>query len=334
MQPSLYEILGSTEVFSRVADNRFFVEYVPNSTQHLFGRTGDGSPCLLVATRGDEIAPPIELAGIRAIFGMECEVASRDGATTEHAYSVITCTNLDDTVQRYFAHVCETIVKIVGERPQMSTIRSAVEHLVDLFQKMREPSTTSAQGLFAELFVISVSAKPEISLAAWHDEHDERFDFAIGKVRLEVKSTASARRVHYFARTQCEPPIGALGVLASLFVQSSGGGTSLLEIIRDIETHLVDNEALTRKLHTNVAYALGETMPQLLGRRFDRDLAKSSLRLFDLSEIPAVRGPIPPEVNDIRFNTDLSQTPELNVADVAESVSADVHPLLPRWLTP
>ena len=329
---SLSDILASTEVQTFSTPNRFYVEYVPGSVHHLFGRTGDGSPCLLIASLGDEIELPIELAGIRATFGMECEVASREGTTSNQTFSVITCTNVDETIQGYFAHICESVVNIVGESPQMAEVRSAVEHLVDLFQKLGEPSSMSAQGLFAELFIISVSTDPEISVAAWHDEHDERFDFAIGKVRLEVKSTASGRRVHYFTHMQCVPPEGTLGILASLFVQSSGGGTSLLDIIRDIETRLATNEALTRKLHTNVAQALGDTMPRLLNQKFDVELAKSSLRIFDLNEIPAVRGSLPPEVSEIRFRSDLSQMPELNVVDISTSVT-EVYPLLPDWFT-
>ena len=190
----------------------------------------------------------------------------------------------------------------------------------------------SAQGLFAELFVISASTDPEISVATWHDEHDERFDFAIGKARLEVKSTASDRRVHHFTQTQCIPPECTLGILASLFIQNSGGGNSLLEIIRDIETRLAANETLTRKLHTSVAQALGDAMPRLMGQKFDADLAKSSLKIFDLNEIPAIRGPLPPEVSDIRFRSDLSQTPELNVAGISVSAT-EVYSLLPKWLT-
>ena len=329
---SLSDILTSTETQSYGTPNRFYVEYVPDSAHHLFGRTADGSPCLLIASHGDEIEPPIELAGIRATFGMECVVASREGTISDHTYSVITCTNVDETIQGYFAHICETVVKIVGESPQMAAVRASVEHLVDLFQKLGQPSTASAQGLFAELFVISVSADPEISVAAWHDEHDERFDFAIGKVRLEVKSSASGRRIHHFRQMQCAPPAGTFGMLASLFVQSSGGGISLLEVIRDIEMRLTANEPLTRKLHTNVAQALGDTMPQLLNRKFDADLAKSSLRIFDLNEIPAIRGPQAPEVSDIRFRSDLSQMRGLNVSGPLTAVP-EIYSLLPKWLT-
>ena len=116
------------------------------------------------------------------------------------------------------------------------------------------------------------------------------------------------------------PPEGTLGILISLFVERSGGGLSLAELIERIEGQMGGDANLILRLHATVADTLGEATTVAMSMRFDEHLAQSSFRIFDLSRIPAVRHDIPPEVSQVHFRADISAiNPEREAALVSRS---------------
>jgi hypothetical protein len=124
------------------------------------------------------------------------------------------------------------------------------------------------------------------------------------------------------------PPAGATGILISLFVETSGGGLSLLELMQRIERRLDADPDLMMKLQETVAEALGATAAAALPMRFDERLAQTSLQIYELLAVPAIRTAIPTEVSQVRFRSDLSQTPPASAtALVAQCAS-------PRMLLP
>ena len=207
----------------------------------------------------------------------------------------------------------------------------AVRRLVDLFQRLERPSSRSVTGLFGELYAIHASTSPATAVDAWHSAIDDRFDFSIGDVRLEVKASSTRQRAHSFSLEQCTPPPATLGILLSLFVETSGGGLSLLELVERIERHLDGNLDLILKLQETVAEGLGATAATALSMRFDEDLARSSLQVYELIAIPAVRDGVPSEVSQVRFRSDISRTP---IADVAALIAQhqQARALLPNRL--
>jgi hypothetical protein len=70
--------------------------------------------------------------------------------------------------------------------------------------------------------------------------------------------------------------------------------------------YAVSRPKLMVKLHSVLADTLGAALLEALGQRFDEQLALSSLAFYDLSTIPAVRGPLPPQVTAVRFRSELA----------------------------
>lgn len=297
---------------------RYHVRPIPNTTAHYFGRDNGGLPCLLLASRDTSAKAPVRLAGIEVRFAIPCRIALSDGLEATETLTTVICTSQDPVVQNYFAHVCETIVRIVGARPTLQQVIEAVRRLVDLFQRLARPSSRSITGLFGELIAIHVSKSPATAVQAWRSTIDDRFDFSIGDIRLEVKASSTRQRAHSFSLEQCEPPPATLGVLISLFVETSGGGLSLLELVERIEGQLDGDVDLILKLQETVAEGLGATAATALPMRFDEDLARSSLQVYELEAIPAIRNGVPGEVSQVRFRSDISRTP---VADVAALIA-------------
>ena len=238
---------------------RYHVRRIPTTPSHFFGRDGHGFPCLLLATSDEYPKAPMLLEEVEVRFAVPCRIVLSAHEDTQETLTTVCCTSRNRVLQDYFAHTCEAIVHIVGPTPSLERVVDAVRRLVDLFQRLSLPSSRSVAGLFAELYVIYASRSPRTAVEAWHSKIDERFDFAIGDVRLEVKASRTRQRAHNFSLEQCEPPVATRGILVSVFVETSGGGLSLVELLGGIERKVEGDIDLVLKLREMVAGTLGST---------------------------------------------------------------------------
>ena len=328
MTIDLAGILQSTARPNLEENSRYYVKRISGASAHFFGWSGEGLPVLLLAAEGTLIKEPLRLAGLEVQYSIPCDIMVSETENSTDTLTTIKCNSTIPAIQTYFVRASETIVRIVGGNPDIQQVSDAVDNLVEIFQRLSRPSTRSARGVFAELLVIHLSTSPHTAIRAWHSAAEDRFDFSIGDVRLEVKSAASRQRVHNFSFEQCVPPSGTVGVLASLFVEGSGGGLTLLELVQRIEAQLSGNEELMLKLHETVAECLGSDTADSLALRFDEELATSSYQVYTLEDIPAIRECVPGEVSNIHFRSDISRTTEADVGHLA-SQSAYARALLP-----
>jgi hypothetical protein len=95
----------------------------------------------------------------------------------------------------------------------------------------------------------------------------------------------------------------------SVFIESSGGGQSLAELLTEIEQKMPGQHDSIMRLHTVVAATLGRSLTEALSERFDRQAADQSIQYYDLSAIPAIRGQLPTGVSQVRFRVNLEHTP-------------------------
>lgn len=327
---SLSELLASIEPLAVGADGGAFrVRSIPGFERHYVGRSDAGQPCLLLGSEGGAFQAPVRLALLEARFGNLHRIHPVDGGEREELLSVITCTSHDAQAQAYFLHVCETILRIVGPNPSLHSIVQVVQRLIEIFRRLSRPASRSLNGLVGELFLIAASRDVSASVAAWRSTDIDRFDFSTGTVRLDVKASAERLRIHHLSAEQCQPPAGTVGLLASLFIESSGGGQSLRELVVVIEAALAGNDYLILKVQETIAETLGEALPTGMGARFDDRLALASLRFYDLATVPAIRDGVPPEVSGVHFRSDLSRTDQLCETDV-QTMSETALQFLPR----
>lgn len=319
MPQSLSHILETIPASPQTPDSqaiRYHVRPIPSAAGHYFGRTSNGVPCMLLASRDRVARAPVRLAAIEVSFAVPCWIAIPGDAERMETLTAVSCTSGDPELQRYFTHVCETILRIVGPNPTLRDIIEAVRRLVDLFQKLSRPPRRPVTGLFGELLAIHSATSPSAAVQAWRSTVDDRFDFSIDDLRLEVKASSTRQRAHSFSLEQCTPPSGTTGILISLFVESTGGGLSLLDLMQRIEQQLGGDSDLVMKLQETAADALGASAAAALQMRFDDRLARTSLQIYDLLVVPALRTGIPPEVSQVRFRSDLSQVPAASIANL------------------
>ncbi len=309
------------------ASGSFHVLRLPGSASYYAGRDSAGAATLLIAASGTGRTVPLRLAGIEARFGMACRVAEPGGSERTEALTAVVCLSRDPGVEEYFGRVVDLLVGVLGPIPTVSAVAASINELVELFQKLRRPPRKPIMGLVGELLIIACAADAAAAVAAWRGDSDERYDFAVADLRVESKASSSRVRAHFISADQADPPAGVVGLLVSAFVEQTGGGASLKELLDLIECRLPGHGDVLR-LRSIVADTLGRDLPVALSWSFDIAVARSSLAWFDLRTIPAIRGPLPEGVSGVRFTTDLAGCSPVS-AGALGSVSAAARRMLP-----
>jgi hypothetical protein len=286
------------------------------ASRHFAAISSDGAPSILLRAKGDRqqaVMRPLRLQGLAVQYSVLCRVTIGSAAAHDEILTTVACTSGNPLEQDYFLHAAEIILRIVGAEPGIDEIVSATSHLASLFQRLSRPPRQSVTGMIGELMLIFCAAVPEQAISAWRSDPSNRYDFICGNLRLEVKATEQRQRAHYVSYDQCHPPDGTIGILASLVVESAGGGASVAELIEGIEARIAGNIAATLRLHEVIADTLGQALIGALGERFDRQLARATLFFFDLRRIPAIRDPLPLGVTDVRFISHLGTAAPLDI---------------------
>lgn len=286
----------------------YAVMAIPGHSGYFVGKDKKSLACLLVSTsdQAGKPHPPIRLESLDAQFELRCHLKNVDEPEREGTFTVIRCRDSDIETIRYFLSVCNTLLNILGSQPTRTSIATAVNRLAAIFQKVRLPPARSLNGLFGELYLLLRSRSAVAALSSWRINERSRFDFSSDEVRLEVKASSGRNRVHTFSYEQCSPPSGTVAVVASLYAEQTASGSSLYTIINQIESRVSAHTDLVFKLHETVATTLGANLSDALPRRFDMHLAESSLRFFNMDDVPAIRGTLPAGVSDVHFRSDLS----------------------------
>jgi hypothetical protein len=301
------------------------VEHMP---RYFVGKSSDGAASILISMGEDgRSRAPIRLENMDVQFNVKASVRCA-GDVNEGSFAIIRCRSGDARVIDYFLTTAEAVVALLGDQPAESDIARAVNRLTVIFQRLRNPPLRSASGLFGELFVIHHGRDRAAAIRAWRVEESSRFDFARGDLRLDAKTTAGRLRIHTLSYDQCNPAPGTVGIIASLFTERLDGGVTLRTFLQEVEESIQAHPELLLKLRETVASTLGSALNDGLALCFDLRLARSSLRFFDVREIPAIRGELPPGVGNVQFQADLSGLPGLSVREL-ERRDTDITCFLP-----
>lgn len=271
---------------------------------------------------------PLRLAGISARYSVPCSIQDDGPEAIEHL-SIVECLDPEPAAEGHFGACMDSVMSTFPARPLIQHVAGAVERLVAIFQALSAPPQREVTGAIGELCVILAAADPAAAVRAWHMDPMERYDFAVDGLRLDVKATKSAERIHSLTADQACPPAGVIGLLASVMVRQASGGVSLRQLVDRIVGRFRNDGEATLRLHQGLARILGSSMLAAMEHRFDLEAAVESLAFFDLSEVPAVRPPFPPGVSDVRFRVDLQDLEQLDLMAARGALPKDSASLLP-----
>jgi hypothetical protein len=314
---------------ANVGLGRFCAYPIPGYPACAIGKDTSGNPVLLV--QADNVLPgtaaPLVLEHLCVIHLVNCRVHTGDQGE-QQTLSVIRCTGTDRALHEYFLRCLHPIIASLPQNPSRDQVSQAVERLIDLFRRMADVPRKTVTGLWAELFLIARSSEPAILLDAWHSIPEEKFDFAIGVDRLDVKAASGELRIHHFALEQLRPVAQIRVLIASLLAGRTQGGTSLNDLVDSIRTRVTDATLLIR-LDSIVAQTLGQDWRAMQDTRFDLQQAIQTLRFVDAAVIPSVVAPSPPEVSAVHFRVDLTQHP-MSFPDALIQASRVFRAAIPR----
>ena len=281
---------------------------------HKLGKDEGGCPCLLVSTgqaAKGQTRVPLVLENLAVLFDLRCHVSAPGAAPQSGTFSVIKCVSADGPVRLHFLALLPGISAALGRTSDRAKVASVVDDIVELFRALGAIPKKEVQGLWGELLLI-YRANDAVTLAeAWHAESTDRYDFNRGAERIDAKTASRAPRRHHFTLEQLTPPAGTRLLIASMFVESSGAGASVFDLLEAIGSRLGQNPPLHLRLTRLVHETLGTSWQLARNIRFDVEAACESLRYFESSAIPRVQLPLPLDVFEVRFIADLERTKSL-----------------------
>ena len=279
---------------------------IPGS-EHRLARDGNGRPAVLVSTPEDENrSSPLVLKNLRVEHSVKCRIDQLGQATIDGRFTLIQCQSHDEVLQQCFLELMASVLRNVGPEPSQAELTTAIDRIAALFHVLERPGTRSVQGLWGELFVIVHSRDPCPLVAAWHNQLCDRYDFASGAQRVDVKTTGERSRWHYLSLSQAYPPDGVQAVVASLMVESSSAGRCVGELWDAAREAVAHDPELRLKIDETCLAALGDMWQDARTTSFDEELALSSLAFYDVRDIPRVPQPMPDGVSDVRFRSNLA----------------------------
>jgi len=317
------------EIARPTGEGVFNVRRLEPESVFYVGRDARGLAAVLIETSDSGRTVPLKLAGIEASFSTSYRVAEAGAPPTMRTLTAVVCTNDEPEVIAYFANIMESLLPFLGSGPSTQKVAETVRQLVELFQKLRSPARRSLVGLLGELSVINAARDVAAAIRCWRTDSEERFDFAAGALRLDVKASSSRQRVHEISFDQANPPDGTRAIIASIWVEAIAGGASLADLLRNIEERIAGRADEIVRLRNIVAATLGDSLPEAMKWCFDSQLATSSLRFFDAARIPAIRPPLPPNVLSARFVADLNDCTPADLLALNAELNAPEQGLLP-----
>ena len=244
---------------------------------------------------------------------IECKI-SENGTSKLQTFTVITFRSTDRNLQEYFFKIAKTLIKTLGTNPSQQQVVDSLKKFVEVFKSLTDTPTNTVHGLWAELFLINNAKNPQTLLNYWHNIPEERFDFNAGTERIEVKSSSTFERKHFFSAEQLNPPTDTQVLIASVFVKQHNSGVNIQELTNSISEKVANDYDLIEKLNSIVFKTLGNSLQQSIGIKFDYEIAKQSLRFYkhqDISKIEEIH--IPNVVSEVRYKSDLTTVKQIEI---------------------
>ena len=311
------------EKFKTIAKNttgtKDFAVISISDTHHKLGISKEGYPKFFVCTNDTASTTPNTTLDILSVeYNLSCTFVDDNDTQTPHHYTVITLRSVDSTLQDVFFDIVIMMFGRMSEIPSKREIAIEVENLIYIFSAMTCPPRKKIQGLWTELLVIERSYMPEILIKAWHESPTAKYDFTMGRDKVEVKSTSSETRIHYFSLEQLRPSAHSRVIVASAIVRESGQGNEGLSV-RDLYDKICNRvNSVDARMHMMkvIAETIGTDMHRLNEIFFDYVEACDTLRYYDSNDVPGVdKDGVHPGVTSVGFNSDLSGVLDIQSPD-------------------
>lgn len=290
-------------------ESRFRVISLPDQL-HKLGCSEEGYPKFFLVTSDNAgMMHNLNAELLTVEYNMLCNIVEKDMQIDNQRFTIITLHSNNEQLQIMFVDVFLMMLSMMPKKPSNIAIASKIESLLSIFSKLKRKPVHKLQGLWAELLVIEQSKNPVIVAKAWHSQPESKYDFTMGRDKVEVKSTSSENRIHRFSLDQLNPSDSSRLLICSIIVRESAkdeNGLSVFDLYDSISMKIVDSE-IRLHVYDVIMETLGSDFYIARKKYFDYSEACDSLNLFEHSDIPKIdKSFIPEHVSEVRFSSDLS----------------------------
>lgn len=290
-------------------EKRYRVVALPDQL-HKLGCSEDGYPkFFLVTSDNTSMMHNLNAELLSVEYNMLCNIVEKDVMIDNQRFTIITLRSDNEQLQKMFVDVFMMMLSMMPKKPSNILIASKIESLLSIFSKLKRKPVHKLQGLWAELLVIEQSKDPLTIARAWHSQPESKYDFTMGRDKVEVKSTSSENRIHRFSLDQLNPSDSSRLLVCSTIVRESAkdeNGLSVYDLYDSISMKISDSEV---RLHVYdvMMETLGSDFYVARKKCFDYSEACDSLSLYEHIDIPKIeKSSIPELVSEVRFSADLS----------------------------
>lgn len=293
----------------RADKETFDVITIPDMT-HKLGISSEGFPKFFVSTNNSVSATQnIILEMLSVEYDLPCSIVENGEVMKNNIFSIITLRTLETALQAYFIDIFTMMLQKISREPSKRELSVEIENLITIFSALNKPPRQQIQGLWAELLVIEKSLHPETLINAWHNSPAAKYDFTMGRDKIEVKSTAAEERIHHFSLDQLNPSPNSRLLIASVVVRESGNGTGGLSVrnLYDRICSRVSAENTRLQLYSVIAETIGNDLAKIGNTFFDYVEASDTLAFYNAESVPHIdKDNIPQFVSEVKFNSNLS----------------------------
>lgn len=290
-------------------DDRFTVVSI-DELPHKLGVSQERFPMFFVRTNSSASSVQNIVREILSVeYNVSCKLIDDNGNAQDDNFCIITLRSLDTPLQSYFIEIFTMMLHKLPPIPSNRELSVEVENLIAIFDALTNPPKKKIQGLWAELLVIEQSTQPETLINAWHSVPSAKYDFTLGRDKIEVKSTSSEERIHKFSLDQLNPSQNSRLLIASTVVRESGpadDGLSVKDLYDKIRERVsaVDSQI---RLFTIIAETVGTDLAKLENVFYDYTSAVDFLEFYDYHDIPSIPKDIVPSlVTEVKFASNLN----------------------------
>lgn len=295
--------------------NRYIVASLPD-VPHKLGCTTEGFPKFFIVVNKDAggMIKNLNAELLSVEYDTLCDIVEGGEQIDNQLFTIITLRSDNEQLQRTFIEVFLMMLRMLPTKPSKMMIAAKIENLLSIFAKLKRRPIHKIQGLWAELLLIERSIDSMTVAKAWHSSPESKYDFTMGRDKVEVKSTSSENRVHRFSLDQLNPSENSNLLICSVIVRESGkdaNGLSVYNLYDRISKKIADDEV---RLHVYEVMldTLGTDFYSAMKKYFDYSSACDDLRFFEYTDIPKIeKSNIPELVTEVRFSADLSHLTDI-----------------------
>lgn len=310
------QIFNEFRALENISDNEktYNVISLPEMS-HKLGISKEHFPIFFVSTNDIQDNTPNTIRELLSVeYDMECTVKEVDGQMLLNHFAIITLRTNDVYLQSYFIEIFLMMLIKMSHEPSKQELSIEVERLVTIFSALTSAPRKKIQGLWAELLVIDRSKNPKVLINAWHSSASSKYDFTLGKDKIEVKSTSLEERIHKFSLDQLNPSHNSRLLIASMTVRESGKcsqGLSIKDLYDRICTNISDIDIKIR-LYTVIVQTMGKDTDKIGTVYFDYVAASDTLAYYDYKSIPRIlKSDVPASITDVKFASNLTMVEDV-----------------------